>query len=198
MNETIEMKTNAERHGAAASPVPPPGAAADWTVPQHWDDLTDEDHWVWDTLFARQKTMLHDRAVRVEERALQRDLALEVVEVARGVAVRTRDEAGAAAVVAGALAERQVHVQRQRARDRVVVAAQGGAQVFALAEIAAKVRGGRVGGVARARHVVAREQLGVELDRGGDGGDHDASVRPAAPPSLDRGQVAGVSGRLRR
>ena len=54
----------AERHGAWASPVPPPGAAADWTVPQHWDELTDEDHWVWDTLFARQQTLLHGRAVQ--------------------------------------------------------------------------------------------------------------------------------------
>jgi hypothetical protein len=41
-----------EKHGALASPTPPPGAAADWTVPQHWDRLTAEDHMVWDTLFA--------------------------------------------------------------------------------------------------------------------------------------------------
>ena len=56
-------KTLPERHGALASPVPPPSAAADWTVPQHWDELTAEDHWVWDTLFARQQTLLHGRAV---------------------------------------------------------------------------------------------------------------------------------------
>jgi phenylalanine-4-hydroxylase len=71
VNEAIEVKANSERHGAAASPVPPPGAAADWTVPQHWDDLTDEDHWVWDTLFARQKAMLHDRAVREFEESVE-------------------------------------------------------------------------------------------------------------------------------
>lgn len=59
-----------ERHGAWASPLPPPGAASDWTVPQHWDELTDEDHWVWDTLFARQQTLLHGRAVREFEEAL--------------------------------------------------------------------------------------------------------------------------------
>jgi len=71
VNEATEVKANAERHGALASPVPPPGAAADWTVPQHWDDLTDEDHWVWDTLFARQKTMLHDRAVGEFEESVE-------------------------------------------------------------------------------------------------------------------------------
>ena len=62
---------NPERHGAAASPTPPPGAAADWTVPQHWEELTAEDHWVWDTLFARQKTLLHGRAVRAFEESLE-------------------------------------------------------------------------------------------------------------------------------
>jgi phenylalanine-4-hydroxylase len=63
VKEAQNTEGTAERHGAWASPVPPPGAAADWTVPQHWDEHTDEDHWVWDTLFARQKTLLHDRAV---------------------------------------------------------------------------------------------------------------------------------------
>ncbi|MDB5722451.1 MAG: hypothetical protein JWP15_3069, partial [Alphaproteobacteria bacterium] len=28
------------KHGALASPTPPPGAAEDWTVPQRWDELT--------------------------------------------------------------------------------------------------------------------------------------------------------------
>ena len=64
-------KTSPERHGALASPVPPPGAAADWTVPQHWDELTAEDHWVWDTLFSRQQTLLHDRAVKEFEESLE-------------------------------------------------------------------------------------------------------------------------------
>ena len=68
MQETTNTQ---ERHGALASPVPPPGAAADWTVPQHWDELTAEDHWVWDTLFARQQTLLHDRAVKEFEESLE-------------------------------------------------------------------------------------------------------------------------------
>lgn len=57
-------------HGALASPVPPPGANEDWTIPQHWDEMTAEDHWVWDTLFARQKTLLHNRTVRAFEDGL--------------------------------------------------------------------------------------------------------------------------------
>jgi len=43
----------------------------DWTVPQHWDELTDEDHWVWDTLFARQKTLLHDKVISAFEEGLE-------------------------------------------------------------------------------------------------------------------------------
>lgn len=60
----------AKRHGALASPQPPADAAADWTVPQRWEELTAEDHWVWDTLYARQKTLLHGRAVRAFEQGL--------------------------------------------------------------------------------------------------------------------------------
>lgn len=63
MTQVNEAKELHARHGALASPMPPAGAAEDWTVPQHWDELTAEDHWVWDTLFARQRTLLHDRAV---------------------------------------------------------------------------------------------------------------------------------------
>ena len=71
MKEANKVQAAAERHGAWASPVPPIGAAADWTVPQHWDEMTDEDHWVWDTLFARQRTLLHGRAVREFEESLE-------------------------------------------------------------------------------------------------------------------------------
>jgi phenylalanine-4-hydroxylase len=50
---------------AALDPLaPPPGCAADWTIPQHWERFTAEDHRVWDLLFARQQEMLKGRAVR--------------------------------------------------------------------------------------------------------------------------------------
>ena len=39
-------------------------------MPQRWEELTAEDHWVWDTLFARQQTLLHDRAVTAFQEGL--------------------------------------------------------------------------------------------------------------------------------
>ena len=44
-------------------PAAPPGAAADWTVPQEWEAFTAEDHAVWDLLFARQQALLAGKAV---------------------------------------------------------------------------------------------------------------------------------------
>jgi phenylalanine-4-hydroxylase len=55
----------------ADGPAPPPaGAAADWTVPQHWERFTAAEHATWDVLFARQQEMLHGRAVRAFEEGL--------------------------------------------------------------------------------------------------------------------------------
>ena len=42
--------------------TPPPGAAADWTIPQDWAAYTAQDHATWDRLFARQSRQLTDRA----------------------------------------------------------------------------------------------------------------------------------------
>jgi phenylalanine-4-hydroxylase len=66
----MSQEAKQPRHGALASPSPPPGAAADWTVPQRWDELTAEDHWVWDTLFARQQALLPGRAVEAFSQGL--------------------------------------------------------------------------------------------------------------------------------
>jgi phenylalanine-4-hydroxylase len=41
---------------------PPPGAAADWTIPQDWEAYTAVEHQTWDTLYARQMTILPGRA----------------------------------------------------------------------------------------------------------------------------------------
>lgn len=41
---------------------PPPGVATNWTVPQDWSHYTAEEHATWDTLFARQATLLPGRA----------------------------------------------------------------------------------------------------------------------------------------
>ncbi|WP_375391450.1 phenylalanine 4-monooxygenase [uncultured Sphingomonas sp.] len=48
-----------ETHGLDA---PPPGVAADWTIPQGWDRYTAQEHATWDTLFARQSRLLPGRA----------------------------------------------------------------------------------------------------------------------------------------
>jgi phenylalanine-4-hydroxylase len=49
---------------------PPPGAAADWTIPQDWAHYTDEEHATWDTLFARQAKLLPGRASEAYLRGL--------------------------------------------------------------------------------------------------------------------------------
>ena len=41
--------------------TPPPGAAADWIIPQDWAAYTPAEHAMWDTLFARQAGMLPGR-----------------------------------------------------------------------------------------------------------------------------------------
>ncbi|MEE4349454.1 MAG: phenylalanine 4-monooxygenase [Pacificimonas sp.] len=42
----------------------PAEAAADWTVPQDWDRFSEEEHAVWDLLFARQSEQLPGRAAK--------------------------------------------------------------------------------------------------------------------------------------
>ena len=50
----------------ATDPIhPPPGAHADWTIPQDWACYSPREHQVWDELFARQSAMLAGRASAV-------------------------------------------------------------------------------------------------------------------------------------
>lgn len=42
--------------------APPPGAAADWTLPQNWELFTDREHATWDKLAARQSEAMHSYA----------------------------------------------------------------------------------------------------------------------------------------
>ena len=65
------MFTEFEAAPAAGSPRPPhvhlvrpPDTAEDWTMPQHWERFTAEEHRVWDLLFARQQERLAGRVVR--------------------------------------------------------------------------------------------------------------------------------------
>src|SRR6187402_1023243 len=41
---------------------PPPGAAADWTIDQGWENYTRAEHDVWITLYERQTALLPGRA----------------------------------------------------------------------------------------------------------------------------------------
>ncbi len=49
------------KHGLAAGDEGNPGTP-DWTVPQHWERYTDQDHATWKTLFERQSRLLPGRA----------------------------------------------------------------------------------------------------------------------------------------
>ena len=44
--------------------APPPGANADWTIPQNWEAFSADEHAMWDRLFARQSEMLPGRAAQ--------------------------------------------------------------------------------------------------------------------------------------
>lgn len=43
----------------------------DWTIPQHWDRFTAEEHRVWDLLFRRQQRLLAGRSVRAFQEGLE-------------------------------------------------------------------------------------------------------------------------------
>ena len=45
----------------APAKVAPPGAAADWTLPQHWERYTAAEHALWDRLFRQQCDLLPSR-----------------------------------------------------------------------------------------------------------------------------------------
>src|SRR5690606_12886548 len=87
---------------------------------------------------------------------------LQPVEVDPPPGLVPGDDPVAAAVEARALAVRDVDVERDLARDRIVVAAPGDVAEVRLAEALGEVRGGRIGGIARPRPVVAAQQFGVE------------------------------------
>lgn len=44
--------------------APPAGASPDWTIPQDWEQYTQEEHATWDRLFERQARLLPGRASR--------------------------------------------------------------------------------------------------------------------------------------
>jgi phenylalanine-4-hydroxylase len=59
-----------DKSAASALASPPDGAAADWTIPQHWEKFAPDEHAIWDFLFARQQDMLKGRAVEAFKASL--------------------------------------------------------------------------------------------------------------------------------
>jgi phenylalanine-4-hydroxylase len=67
--------SSTSRHGLAAGDVGHPGSA-DWTIPQHWDSYSAQEHATWKTLFERQVRLLPGRACDAFLQGL-RDLPLD-------------------------------------------------------------------------------------------------------------------------
>ena len=75
-----------EKHGLAAGAAGRP-ERADWTIEQHWERYTAQEHAVWKTLFERQTQLLPGRAcdafvdgmrrlpIRSEERRVGKECA---------------------------------------------------------------------------------------------------------------------------
>ena len=107
---------------------------------------------------------LVDRPRAVEQFALEGNLTVQ----ARQVGCRPGAIFGyhfiAGAVKAQLRAERQMDIQRQRARA-VFIPARGECPILALAEIVAQPRGRGIRGIARPRTVVTPDQIGVEIER---------------------------------
>ncbi len=115
---------------------------------------------------AAAEMQLHHLPVRIEQGGDAVDLRVQHLQIMRATTLVAGDDAVAAAVEAGALAERHVHVERQRARHRILVAARDRLAQLRLAEAFVEARRGRIGGVARAGAVVALQQGVVESGQG--------------------------------
>ena len=115
--------------------------------------------------------LLDDR-VALDHAADDADFAADVLDVLGAAAVVLGDDLVARAVVADRVAERHVHVQRQRLRmNRVpLVARMQRVDVMLGLEPVVKAVGGRVGGVAGTEQVVLLHQRGVEHEVGGSKG----------------------------
>ncbi len=107
---------------------------------------------------------LFDLSVAVEIGAAQLDLREQPAHVGVGAVDLAGHDLVAAAVEAGAVAERDVHVDRQRTHRPGPGAAEGGGLVGVRCQILGELQGGGIRGVPRTFPVVAAHQVGVEAD----------------------------------
>ena len=98
---------------------------------------------------------LNHRAVTVEVGCQHADFAFDQVQVVAAALRAAADHTIAAAIEAGRRAERQMHVQRQRGRNGLLIGLVHLLQQRSRANLPGEFQGGGVGGVAR------RPQLGL-------------------------------------
>lgn len=138
---------------------------------------------------AAAQVQLAEGLARAQVAQLQRQLLRQQGQVGGGAVVVLGDDLVAAAVVAQRFAKRDMHVHRQGlGGGRATAALLKRVQVVGLAKAVGKAVGRGIGGVARARHVKAREQLG------GDGGDQKSVLRGGFFGPLQPRRACGHAG----
>jgi hypothetical protein len=110
---------------------------------------------------------LPDAALAAEQAADQLQFFLQVLDILGRSAMVAGDDLVAAAVVAEAVAERQVNVDRQGQAGGADVALGEPLPELRLAERLDEPVGGRIGGIARAARVVLADQHRVDHQFGG-------------------------------
>jgi hypothetical protein len=118
---------------------------------------------------------LLDLRAALDQAADDVDLAAEVTDVLRRAPVILGDDLVAGAVVADRVAERDVHVQRQRGLRPLVVACVERVDVVLGGDAGMETVGSGIRGVARTEPVVFLHQGGVEDEVGSGGGGHGSS-----------------------
>ena len=124
---------------------------------------------------AAAQVQLLDLRAALDQAAHDLDLAAHVLDVLGAAPVILGDHLVARAVVADRVAERDVHVQRQRRRRPLLVARVERVDVLLGGDAGVEAVGGGIRGVARAESVVLLHQGGVEDEVGCSGNGHGSS-----------------------
>ena len=114
---------------------------------------------------AATEVQLAECARAVEQRRLHGDLALEVVEVLDRAMGLLGDDLVAGAVVAKALAERDMDIQRQRLGRGGLITGLGGRVIVIHGKRLMELRRRGIGGVAWPRTVIFLDQRAIETQR---------------------------------